>query len=103
MIHFIFIVFLSVSLHAAGPVRIGFDAKVVEWNERCMTNNPNKFIFGQALNSTISLLASSIWMGGIRNAGLYPGNILRANLIFGGSYGGSNGCGDCLTVGCYNI
>ena len=94
---------LAVSLHAAGPVQVAFDSQVILWNNRCITNNPYSRTTGVALNSTISLLASSVWMGGVRSAGLYPGNILRANLMCGGSYGGTNGCGDCSTVGCYNI
>ncbi len=96
---------LSISLHAAGPVRCAFDAQVVDWNKRCLTNHAS----GQpnlAPNLTRSLIASSVFMGVIRGAGLYPGNILRANLFCGSSWGGTNGAGDCVstpTVECYEI
>lgn len=87
----------------AHPVRCAFDAKVVDWNFRCVTNNPLAFTTGVGLNTTQSLIASSVWMGVVRDAGLYPGNILRANLMCGGSYGGTNGAGDSCAVGSYNI
>ncbi len=83
------LLFLSFSLHAAGPVRVAFDSKVIEWNKRCLTNNVNG-----APNLTQSLIASSVWMGGIRSAGVYPGIILRANLMCGVSYGGTYGAGN---------
>jgi hypothetical protein len=83
MSRLIALLFLAGTLHAAGPGRTGYDAQVVAWNYRCFTNNPTATGNG-ALNSTQSLIASSFWMGAIRNAGLYPGNILRANLMGGG-------------------
>ncbi len=90
------LLFLSILLHAAGPVRIAFDAKVVDWDSRCQTNflNTGSFVNSKFYNSTLSKLASSVWMGGFRAAGLYPGNILRANLFCGVSYGGTYGAGD---------
>jgi hypothetical protein len=78
----------------AHPVRIAYDSKVVDWNYRCSTNA----LAGWAGNSTIELMASSVWMGAVRAAGQYPTHIHRANLFTGGSYGGTNGCGNSTTV-----
>jgi hypothetical protein len=97
MMRFLFSLFLFAwSLHAAGPVRCAFDAKVVNWNYR-------SFKINALVNPTISLLASSVWMGGIRTIGYYPGNVVRANLFCGTSYGGTNGCGDSTAGGYYEI
>lgn len=100
MIRFFALLFLAVSLHAAGPVRVAFDAQVVTWNNRCIATNyymvqvSPPLTSNRTLNTTQALIASSVWMGGVRAIGLYPGNILRANLFCGGSYGGTNGAGD---------
>jgi len=100
---------LAGALHAAGPVRCAFDAKVVDWNYRCVTNNIYSFTYGNngyyssTRNQTHSLIASSVWMGAVRSAGLYPGNILRANLMCGASYNGTNGAGDCVLSACTNL
>jgi hypothetical protein len=83
---------LLVATAHARPGRCAVDAQVVNWNYRCTTNNPT------ALNSTFSLLSQSQWMGAVRAAGLYPGNIYRANLHAGRSFGGTNGCGDSITL-----
>ncbi len=93
--------FLLVSLHAAGPVRCAFDTQVVNWNYRCLTNN---VILRP--NYTWTSIASSVFMGGVRSAGLYPGNLLRVNLFCGRSYGnenGTDGAGSCIDVGCYEL
>ncbi|SRR6266436_5418965 len=88
---YLIILLVTLSIYAAGPVRIAFDSKVVDWNYRCKTNDYSS----QGIpNFTHSLIASSIWIGGYRNLGLYPGNILRANLFCGRSYGGTYGCGN---------
>jgi len=87
---------LLLPLHAH-PVRCAFDEQVVRWNAYCLLNNATP-TQPSALNSTQSMLASSIWMGAVRAAGLFPGNIFRANLFCGGSYGGTNGCGDSITL-----
>ncbi|HEX9232715.1 MAG TPA: hypothetical protein VF849_01565 [Blattabacteriaceae bacterium] len=100
--------FLVLSLSAAGPVQVAFDSQVVNWNYRCSTNNIVFTTTGlrcsSTFNKTISLIASSVWMGGIRTSGLYPGNILRANLMCGGSYESGGGCGTGTTApNQYNI
>ena len=86
------LLFLLLPLHAAGPVRCAFDAQVVTWRATVETAfvPPNTC-------STLTLIASSGWMGDVRAAGLYPGNILRANLACGPSFGGTNGAGDSTT------
>jgi hypothetical protein len=80
---------LAGSLHAAGPVRVAFDSQVVDWDKRCLANN----LYGQP-NYTFSLVASSQFMGSVRAAELYPGNLMRVNLMCGRSYGGTSGAGD---------
>jgi len=85
---------LATSIHAAGPVRFGLDPAVVNWNLRCQQYN-----VAPAFPSTFTLLASSQWMGAVRAAGLYPGTIIRANLMCGPSYGGTNGAGDSIVSG----
>ncbi len=93
MKHLLLSLLLLAPLHAAGPVRCAFDAKVVDWNRRCQTNN---YAFSSPLfyTYTISMLAQSCWMGDVRALGLYPGTVLRANLFVGHSYGGTYGCGN---------
>jgi hypothetical protein len=89
MTRLVALLFLLLPLHAAGPVRVAFDSKVVTW--RGLVENafvpPNKC-------TTLTLIASSGWMGAVRAGGLYPGKILRANLACGPSFGGTNGAGD---------
>lgn len=98
MTRFLLLFLLATRSWAAGPVRVAFDAKVVDWNVRCRDAVTNAIYFGGLPdippNGTLALIASSMWMGGVRSLGLYPGNIFRANLMCGTSYGGANGCGD---------
>lgn len=89
---FFLFLLLVVSVHAH-PVRVAYDAKVVNWEYRCNTNNPTT-----GPNYTITLLAQSQWMGEVRNAGFYPGLIIRANFNCGRSFGGTNGAGDSTTI-----
>src|SRR6267154_2440145 len=103
------ITFLAcLSLQAAGPVRVAFDATVASWNYRCATNSAanNSVATNTPFvpNSTQALIASSVLMGGLRSAGLYPGTtIQRLNGMCGTSYGGVNGAGSCTNAGCINI
>lgn len=91
MTRIIALLFLLLPLHAAGPVRVAFDSQAVDWQRRCQVTDGN--IIG-SYQFTHTMIASSAWMGAVRAAGLYPGNILRANLFCGISYGGTNGAGD---------
>lgn len=82
------------SLHAAGPTRVAWDAKVADWDYRCSTNIAAATADRSIANNTFSLIVSSLWMRDVRAAGLYPGKIYRRNLFCGRSYGGTLGAGD---------
>lgn len=66
-----------------------YDTKVITWiknsNLKEIENaDGTSGTFGQISCSTA--LAASIWMRDVRNAGLYPGKILRANLFAGNQF-----------------
>lgn len=95
MMRFLFSLFFlcASSLHAAGPVRCAFDSQVVDWQRRGQTSGANvSYAF------THTMIVSSVFMGAIRSAGLYPGTVFRANLFCGISYGGTNGAGDSASL-----
>lgn len=92
MMRFLSVLFLALSLHAAGPVHCAFDSKVVSWRAYTEAAASYNAVY------THTLIASSVFMGSIRSAGLYPGNILRANLFCGRAAGGTNGAGDSTTI-----
>lgn len=92
MIRALSILLLCLSTQAGRVAFPGYDAQVIDWNNRANTNNsatPN--------SSTIkpsTRLAATEFMRDIRNAGLYPGILLRVNLFAGNDF--HNGISDAI-------
>jgi len=77
---------LCLSAQAGRAVFPGYDAQVIDWNNRSSTNNGG---FAGAQNASIkpsTRLAATEFMRAIRNAGFYPGKILRLNLFAGNDF-----------------
>jgi len=95
MIRFFLILLLCLSAQAGPVVFPGYDAQVMDWNNRASTNNGG---FSGSQNASIkpsTRLAATEFMRAIRNAGFYPsstnvGKIMRLNLFAGNDFHNGN-------------
>ncbi len=93
------LVFCAVSAHAAFGFRLGMDAKVLNWNYRNgYINVQGTRDQGLLVPTPADLVLASEFMRAVREAGLYPGKMLRYNLFMGPSIG-SNNITSLYTVG----